>query len=137
MKKKTYIELYEIAERARENSYAPYSGVTVGAALLTKGGEVYTGANIENAAYGPTICAERVAIHTAVHRGERDFAAIAIAGGRCGEEDAVDFVPCGVCRQVMAEFCAEDFIVVTRDEGGVICRTLDELLPHSFDKKKL
>lgn len=137
MKNNTYIELYEVAERARARAYAPYSGVSVGAALLTRGGEVYTGANIENAAYGPTICAERVAIHTAIHTGEREFVAIAIAGGRVGEEESYDFVPCGVCRQVMAEFCTPDLVIVTGDSDGVICRTLGDLLPHSFDKNKL
>lgn len=137
MKKNTYIELYEVAVRARECAYAPYSGVSVGAALLTRDGEVYTGANIENAAYGPTICAERVAIHTAVHKGERDFVAIAIAGGRVGEDESPDFVPCGVCRQVMAEFCRPDLVIVTGESDGVICRTLGDLLPHSFGKEKL
>ena len=137
MKNNTYIELYEVAERARERAYAPYSKISVGAALLTRGGEVYTGANIENAAYGPTICAERVAIHTAIHNGERDFVAIAIAGGRLGEEESHDFVPCGVCRQVMAEFCTPDLVIVTGEADGVICRTLGDLLPHSFGKEKL
>ena len=134
----TYEKLYEEAVAARERSYAPYSGITVGAALLTKDGGLYTGANIENASYSPTVCAERVAIFTAVHDGMREFDAIAIAGGKCGKESDEDFVPCGVCRQVMSEFARRDLKVITGDgKGGIIVRTLGDLLPHSFDRTKL
>ena len=133
-----YEKLYEEAEAARERSYSPYSSITVGAALLTKDGGLYTGANVENASYTPTVCAERVAIFTAVHDGARELAAIAVAGGRVGEESGVDFVPCGVCRQVMAEFASPDFKIVTKGEdGGIIVRELSELLPYSFTKSKL
>lgn len=134
----TYEKLYDEAVAARERSYAPYSGITVGAALLTKDGGLYTGANIENASYSPTVCAERVAIFTAVHDGARELDAIAIAGGKHGEASDEDFVPCGVCRQVMSEFATSDLKVITGDDkGGIIVRTLGELLPHSFDPSKL
>ena len=106
-------ELIDIAKKAAENAYVPYSGYTVGAALLTKEGKVYSGCNIENAAYGPTNCAERTAFFKAVSEGEREFAAIAVVGGK-----ALDFkdyfTPCGVCRQVMAEFCEKDFRILNR-----------------------
>ena len=118
---------------AMKKSYSPYSNFTVGAALLTKDGKVYTGANIENASYTPTICAERNAIFTAVHNGERDFEAIAIVGGHKGEITGVT-APCGVCRQVMSEFCSPDFkvIMVTSHEGDYVEETLGDLLPYTF-----
>ncbi|MBR2381002.1 MAG: cytidine deaminase [Clostridia bacterium] len=121
------------AIEAMKKSYSPYSSFTVGAALLTKDGKVYTGANIENASYTPTICAERNAIFTAVHAGEREFEAIAIVGGHKGEITGVT-VPCGVCRQVMSEFCSPDFkvILVTSPEGDFEETTLGELLPYTF-----
>ena len=129
-------ELYTLADQARARSYAPYSHFTVGAALLTKSGKVYLGCNIENAAYGAVNCAERTAFFTAVCEGERDFAAIAIAGGR---EDEVGDVcaPCGICRQVMAEFCTPDFEVVLAFGEGVRSYRLDEILPLSFTKENL
>ena len=130
-------ELMKLAKDARELSYSPYSGVTVGAALLTASGKVYVGANIENAAFSPTICAERVAIFKAVSEGERDFAKIAIAGGRQGKKSAEKFAPCGVCRQVMREFCDTDFEIILEHGDGVISYTLGELLPESFEKSKL
>ncbi len=133
----TYLELLEVAERVRERSYSPYSGITVGAALLTSSGKIYTGANIENASYTPTVCAERVAIFRAVHEGERDFVAIAIAGGRCGEDGTDAFMPCGVCRQVMAEFADENLVIITKHGKDYDARTLGELLPYAFTKKKL
>ncbi len=126
-----------MADEARASAYAPYSSTTVGAALLTKNGKIYTGANIENSSYGATICAERVAIHTAVNAGERDFSAIAIAGGDTDNLAKGDFVPCGICRQVMAEFCGADFVIVTGGSGDIICRELGEILPFAFDKEKL
>lgn len=136
-KKKIYGELLEVAERARAKSYSPYSGISVGAALLTESGTIYTGANIENAAYGPTVCAERVAIFSAVHAGERDFVAIAIAGGRSGEQSQDAFVPCGVCRQVMAEFAGADLVIITAKGNTYEARTLGELLPYAFSNGKL
>ena len=118
---------------AMKKSYSPYSNFTVGAALLTKDGKVYTGANIENVSYTPTVCAERNAIFTAVHNGEREFEAIAIVGGHRGEITGVT-APCGVCRQVMSEFCSPDFkvILVTSHEGDYVEETLGNLLPYTF-----
>ena len=132
-----YAELLRLADDARRASYSPYSGISVGAALLTRSGKVYTGANIENASYTPTVCAERVAIFTAVHAGERDFAAIAIAGGHANERGKDAFMPCGVCRQVMAEFADKDFVIITALGDSYETHTLSELLPHSFTKEKL
>lgn len=126
-------ELALAALDAMNSSYSPYSGFTVGAALLTKGGRIYTGANIENASYTPTVCAERVAIFSAVHNGERDLEAIAIVGGHAGDVKGVT-APCGVCRQVMSEFCSPDFkvILVTSRDGEFESTTLGELLPYTF-----
>jgi cytidine deaminase len=104
-------ELLELAIEAREMAYAPYSGFRVGAALVGKSGKIYKGCNVENAAYSPTNCAERTAIFKAVSEGEREFNAIAIVGGM-GETIADFCAPCGVCRQVLAEFCGPDFRVV-------------------------
>ncbi len=105
----TPIELVNLAKEARSHAYVPYSGFSVGAALLCKDGKIYQGCNIENAAFGPTVCAERTAFFKAVYDGERDFEAIAVVGGRAGEEITGLFPPCGVCRQVMREFCDLDF----------------------------
>jgi len=125
--------LVEAALAAREKAYTPYSHYAVGAALLTKGGSVYIGCNVENASYGATNCAERTAFFKAVSEGEREFAAIAIAGGVSGQEPEDYAYPCGVCRQVMKEFCADDFqiIVVKSTEDYQIYR-LDALLPYGF-----
>ncbi len=121
------------AIEAMKRSYSPYSHFTVGAALLTKDGKIYTGANIENASYTPTVCAERNAIFTAVHNGEREFEAIAIVGGHEGDVKGIT-APCGVCRQVMSEFCSPDFkvILVTSNDGDYEETTLGELLPYTF-----
>jgi cytidine deaminase len=127
-------ELFDIARRARESSYSPYSGISVGAALLCGSGKIYTGANIENAAYSPSVCAERVAIFRAIHSGERELIKIAVAGGRAGEDEQKLFTPCGVCRQVMAEFCKSDFTIVLGENEAL---TLEELLPYGFDKEKI
>ena len=129
-------ELYTLAESARNRAYAPYSHFTVGAALLSKSGKVYLGCNIENAAYGAVMCAERTAFFTAICEGERDFAAIAVAGGREGETGDV-CAPCGICRQVMAEFCASDFEIVLGPENDIKVYRLDEILPLSFTKDNL
>ena len=129
-------ELLEKAIEARKFSYAPYSGFHVGAALLGKNGKVYTGCNVENAAYTPTNCAERTAIFKAVSEGEREFEAIAIVGGK-GENLAPLCAPCGVCRQVLAEFCDKDFRIVLGTPEKQEIRTLGELLPDSFGKSDL
>ena len=134
---KDYKELLPAARKARENSYCPYSGFAVGAALLTEGGKIYTGANIENASYTPTVCAERVAIFTAVHNGDKKFKAIAISGGKAGEEPASAFYPCGVCRQVISEFCDKDFVVIVDAPDGEITLTMNELYPHGFTKEQM
>ncbi len=125
-------ELFSLAAKARENAYAPYSHYAVGAALLTKSGEIYLGVNVENASFGATNCAERTAIFSAVAAGEREFDAIAIAGGRMGQEPS-DCTPCGICRQVLAEFCRPDFKVILKDGA----HRLDELLPMSFTEDNL
>ena len=118
---------------ARKTAYAPYSGYTVGAALLTAEGEIYIGGNIENASYGATNCAERTAIFKAVSEGKRKFAAIAIAGGMGGEEPVDYAYPCGICRQVMQEFCDSDFkIIVAKSIAEYKEYTLAELLPCGF-----
>lgn len=121
------------AKKARESSYAPYSTCRVGAALLAKNGHIYHGCNIENAAFGPTICAERVAIFKAVSEGVREFVAIAVVGGKTAETAGL-FPPCGVCRQVLREFCApEDLtVILEKENGSPLLLTLADLLPHSF-----
>ena len=125
--------LVQKATEAREKSYSPYSHFSVGAALLCADGSLYTGANIENASYSPTICAERVALFRAVHDGHRDFTAIAIVGGPNGKEIDSFCAPCGVCRQVIGEFCSGDFLIVLSDGNKIRTHTLDELLPCRFD----
>ena len=103
--------LCDKAKEARNNAYTPYSGFKVGAALLCSDGSIYTGCNIENASYSPTVCAERVAIFKAVSEGKREFSAIAVCGSPKGELTAKLCYPCGVCRQVLSEFCGDDFKV--------------------------
>lgn len=127
-------ELCSMALEARELSYSPYSGITVGAALLTGSGKVYLGANIENASFTPTVCAERTAIFRALLEGERDFVKLAIAGGRRGEPPRGLFPPCGVCRQVMAEFCPPTLEVLLVGDDEVKTLSLSELLPFGFTK---
>jgi len=125
-------KLVRLAAEAMKKAYAPYSGYFVGAALLTKAGKVYTGCNIENSAYGPTNCAERTAFFKAVSEGERDFAAIAVVGGKGGEITGI-FPPCGVCRQVMQEFCGPDFLIHMGGKNGEIQTvSLENLLPYGF-----
>lgn len=124
--------LVSCAMEAMKNSYAPYSGYNVGAALLADSGNIYRGCNIENAAYSPSICAERSAVACAVSAGERHFEAIAVCGGRAGSIDGI-FPPCGVCRQVLREFCGADFKVILAKSGGEYeIYTLGQLLPESF-----
>lgn len=130
---KTKNQLIKSALEARETAYAPYSGYAVGAALLTKDGKIYTGCNVENASFGATNCAERTAFFKAVSEGERAFAAIAIAGGKAGEEVRDYAYPCGLCRQVMQEFCEPDFqILVVTVNGEFKEHTLAEMLPYGF-----
>lgn len=120
------MNLMEKAIEAKNNSYSPYSNFKVGAALLTKDGKIYTGCNIENASYSPSCCAERVAFFKAISEGYKDFVAIAISG------DKEKCYPCGVCRQVMSEFCDDDFKIYIDDKEY----TLKEMLPYSFDLEK-
>lgn len=129
-------ELLELAVAAREMSYAPYSGFRVGAALLGKSGKVYKGCNVENAAYTPTNCAERTAVFKAVSEGEREFTAIAIVGGK-GDTLSELCAPCGVCRQVLAEFCDGDFRVILGTPENVQAYSFAEILPLSFGKANL
>jgi len=125
-------ELMKLAIKARENAYSKYSSFSVGAALLTKSGKVFIGCNVENAAFSPTCCAERTAFFSAVAAGERDFSAIAVCGGKVGES-RIKCMPCGVCRQVMSEFCNEDFKIIIEDGEDLSELTLGELLPFSFN----
>lgn len=125
-------QLVERAKEAMLSSYSPYSEFKVGAALLTADGRVYTGTNIENASFSATNCAERTAFFKAVSEGERNFAAIAIVGGKNGV--ITDFCPpCGICRQVMAEFCKADFEIITACGDEIKVFTLAELLPEAFN----
>ena len=127
MPSNTFDDLVERARASRKNAYAPYSGFAVGAALLAKNGEIYSGANVENASYGLAICAERSAVASAVTAGQREFAAIAVAG-----PDSVATVPCGACRQVLSEF-NPSLVVLYTTPDGVSSTTLDQLLPLRFD----
>ena len=138
MDKKLAEKMIEIAIEQLKYSYTPYSGFKVGAALLTREGKIYTGCNIENAAYTPTNCAERTAFFKAVSEGERNFQAICVVGGKDGvlTEYAA---PCGVCRQVMMEFCNPDtfqIILATSKEQYDIF-TLKEMLPLGFGPDNL
>ena len=128
-------DLLREAKQARLRSYAPYSHCRVGAALLTREGKIYHGCNIENAAFGPTVCAERVAIFKAISEGASrgDFLAIAVVGGK-NEATEGRFPPCGVCRQVLREFCNPQamVIILENEDGSPFRLTLSDLLPHSF-----
>ena len=125
-------ELCTLAIKSMNNAYSPYSGYKVGAALLCDNGKIFTGCNVENSSYGATVCAERTAIFKAVSDGERDFSMLAVAGGK--ENELSDkFLPCGICRQVMAEFCKPEFIVlVVTSENTYKEFSLSELLPNAF-----
>ena len=126
------IELMRLAEAERKKAYCPYSGFSVGAALLCSDGSVFCGANIENASFSPTVCAERVAFFSAVNAGKKDFVKIAVTGGKRGEQAESVCAPCGVCRQVMNEFCTEDFRIVLGNEEELKSYTLGEILPLGF-----
>ena len=122
--------LVQAARQARENAYAPYSKYQVGAALLTEDGTIFTGCNVENAAYSPTICAERVAITKAISEGQRQFVAIAVATSNGGP-------PCGLCRQVMNEFAPDMLVIVVDMEQIVAQFSVADLLPHGFGPPQL
>ena len=131
-------EMINTALSMRKMSYTPYSHFNVGAALLAANGTIYTGCNIENAGYTSTNCAERTAFFKAVSEGVKEFKAIAIVGGM---EDATELEycpPCGVCRQVMSEFCEDDFkIILAKSETEYREFTLAELLPERFGPSNL
>ena len=138
--KVSYEQLIENAIEARKMAYTPYSKYKVGAALLSNDNKIIKGCNIENAAYGPTNCAERTAFFKAVSEGVKEFSAIAIVGGLENETDLFSgyAFPCGVCRQVMREFCDSEFeIVVARSTNDYKVYTLGELLPESFGPDNL
>ncbi|MCX8130263.1 MAG: cytidine deaminase [Clostridia bacterium] len=128
--KTDYSKLIEMAVKTKEKAYAPYSGFRVGAALVTENGSIYTGVNIENATYGATCCAERTAVYKAVSEGNTTVKAIAVAS------DSEELVyPCGICRQVLAEFGSDDMeIICTSINGSYRIYRLDELLPQAFRK---
>ena len=130
-------DLFMLAKDAIKSSYAPYSNYNVGAALLCKNGNIYKGCNIENASYSLTNCAERTALFSAIANCEKEFVAICIVGGKNGE--TTDYaMPCGACRQVLAEFCDTDFkVFVGINENDIKEYKLSDLLPYSFDKSKL
>ena len=130
-------DLFILAKDAMKKSYAPYSNYNVGAALLCKNEKIYKGCNIENASYSLTNCAERTALFSAISNGEKEFVAICIVGGKNGKIS--DYaMPCGACRQALAEFCNEDFkVYIGIDEDNIKEYTLNELLPYSFNKSKL
>ncbi len=123
--------LFEIAKKATTLSYSPYSGFRVGAALLCKNGNIYKGANIENASFSATVCAERSALFSAVIAGERDFVAIAVASVN-SDGKVTASPPCGICRQALSEFCKKDFKVIFGTDDTLSVVTLDNLLPCSF-----
>ena len=123
------------AIKARQKAYAPYSGFSVGAAVMTKEGEIFTGCNVENASYSATMCAERTAIFSAVAQGCREFAAIAVTGGRSGGDPEDFCFPCGMCLQVMSEFCSPSFeIYIVKSPDEVRRFRLRDLLPVKFEK---
>lgn len=121
----TFEHLVRLARLARDAAYAPYSGFTVGAALLTASGRIFTGGNVENASYGLSVCAERVAIWRAIAEGERDFLALAVVTGNAGS-------PCGACRQVMAEFALNMTVIIADQERVRTIRAVADLLPDAF-----
>lgn len=128
-------QLIEMAIDAMNNAYVPYSGFKVGSALLCKSGRVYTGCNIENASFSPTVCAERTAIFKAISEGEKDFEKIVVVGGRDGA--ITDFcTPCGVCRQVISEFCDDDFPIILYNGRESKTMKLAQMLPYRFRLEK-
>ena len=126
----THADLIATATAARERAYAPYSNFAVGAALLSRSGQVYTGCNIENAAFGPSVCAERTAIFKAISEGEHEFEAIAVV-----TQNGVS--PCGTCRQVMMEFAPQMTVIIADTRGSARITTVDDLLPDGFSPSQL
>lgn len=124
--------LIDAARQARERAYAPYSRFQVGAAVRTRAGRIYTGCNIENASYGLTLCAERVAVFKAVSEGEREFDAVAVVT----DADSLT-APCGACRQILWEFCGDVEVVLANLSGKIEGRRMSELLPSPFDAHSL
>ncbi len=138
MTKEEIKNLIEKALDMRNYSYTPYSHYNVGAALLAANGTVYTGCNIENASFTPTNCAERTAFFKAVSEGVKEFTAIAITGGAEGAEELDNCSPCGVCRQVMSEFCRDDFLIIcAKSTEDYTVYTLPEILPDRFGPSNL
>jgi cytidine deaminase len=125
-------DLVDAARRARQHAVAPYSNFLVGAALRTSGGRVYGGCNVENASYGLTVCAERVALWKALSEGERDFTAIAIVA-----DTAAPTAPCGACRQLLWEYCGDIPVTLANLTAITSQHRLSDLLPHPFDKRSL
>ena len=124
-------KLLSLALEVRKNAYAPYSNYAVGAALMSSGGEIFTGVNVENAAFAITICAERSAVFNAVSKGERDFKAIVVVTENGG-------VSCGACRQALSEFAKDAEVIIANDQGEIVLETtVSELLPYSFGQKDL
>ncbi len=133
MEKEQIQTLIREAEQAGKAAYAPYSDFMVGAALLAASGKVYTGCNIENSSYPAGICAERTAVSKAVSEGEKEYLAMAIVGRFRGKNAETYCYPCGICRQVLAEFCREEFLVISaKNEEEYQTMMLGELLPHAF-----
>jgi cytidine deaminase len=133
----TDAELMQLAKRARKNAYAPYSGFVVGAALLCSDESVYMGCNVENASYGATMCAERVAMYQAIANGKSSFVKIAVCGGTDLTYTDVVCPPCGICRQVLREFCTDAFRIVLQNGDEIVSYKIGELLPFSFQKNML
>ena len=131
----TDFELMNAASNARTRSYSPYSGYSVGAALLCADGTVYTGCNIENVSFSPSVCAERVAFFKAISDGKRDFLKIALVGGKENADSSC--FPCGVCRQVMMEFCQDHFIILVGTPEKFKSHCLTDILPLAFSKNEL
>lgn len=131
-------QLIRMALAAREKAYAPYSDFMVGAALRAADGRIFTGCNVENAAFTPTSCAERTALFKAVSEGEREFTAIAIVGSKVGEKNTLVTGPCGVCRQALFEFGGPSLtVIMAKSEDDYIVTTLGELLPYGFGPANL
>ena len=130
-------ELVKRAVEARLRAYSPYSNFCVGAAILCDDGEIFEGANIENASYGVANCAERTALFTAVYAGKRNFRAICVVGSRRGEEISEFCAPCGICRQALDEFFLRDAEVILFDGKDMKIKTLAEMLPEAFDRSSL
>lgn len=130
-------ELFRVAKEARKRAHCPYSGFAVGAALLTDDGRVFTGCNIENASFGATCCAERVALFSAIAAGANKFAGLAIVGGKADEEAPALCPPCGLCRQALSEFCTNDFPIYLSDGNAIKTIRFGEIFPMSFSSDQL